>query len=215
MKHGQRRHQAPSSGCKGLRHVAVPVAEGGNRPGAPHGTAASRQDVPRPAETAPASDAGNGRKGDFATWTVLGGDASQGWASDLSCSDQPRDQYAPFPLLKYLNRFRDKRWRNATPQSRPLPTLWRRRGSYVRCVVFLRCAGQPYSEIHCAESGQTRTASPASTVLGARGYKTRKRPRNVEDEPKARIRPRYDDSFETTLQARSRGVESVRYTPSS
>ncbi|KAG0443990.1 hypothetical protein HPB47_014308, partial [Ixodes persulcatus] len=25
--------------------------------------------------------------------------------------------------------------------------------------------------------------------------------------------PRYDDSFETTLQARSRGVESVRYTP--
>ncbi|KAG0430804.1 hypothetical protein HPB47_022369 [Ixodes persulcatus] len=28
-------------------------------------------------------------------------------------------------------------------------------------------------------------------------------------------RPRYDDSFETTLQARSRGVESVRYTPTS
>ncbi|KAG0418848.1 hypothetical protein HPB47_004543 [Ixodes persulcatus] len=27
--------------------------------------------------------------------------------------------------------------------------------------------------------------------------------------------PRYDDSFETTLQARSRGVESVRYTPTS
>ncbi|KAG0420122.1 hypothetical protein HPB47_003653 [Ixodes persulcatus] len=28
-------------------------------------------------------------------------------------------------------------------------------------------------------------------------------------------KPRYDDSFETTLQARSRGVESVRYTPTS
>ncbi|KAG0430475.1 hypothetical protein HPB47_022677 [Ixodes persulcatus] len=28
-------------------------------------------------------------------------------------------------------------------------------------------------------------------------------------------KPRYDDSFETTLQARSRGIESVRYTPTS
>ncbi|KAG0429660.1 hypothetical protein HPB47_023405, partial [Ixodes persulcatus] len=28
-------------------------------------------------------------------------------------------------------------------------------------------------------------------------------------------KPRYDDPFETTLQARSRGVESVRYTPTS